>query len=251
METPEISSRPPVPVAEYVQREFVPLSRLAHEWQMHSAVPLTPAEDRTMVREPAAAVPDVIAQRIGKLRVLIVPYIACTSEGDRVAWTKPAGETHSAVWAETAARVDLVLSCRELDAHDTGFEFLASVAELLRARLNATERDRYAKMIQEELRLRVPGEMDEDARASKRLVAAEGGRRPDADQLESYCDVSFVSTVAEYIHGLWHDVQIHVGADHLPVKHLHNRMRLLSEMFPPNPGYSVFSRELEAGQPAE
>src|SRR5262245_37420880 len=94
----ETKVRTPIAVAEYVQKSFVPLSRLAHDWQMHSAVTLTPAEDRTMVREPAAAVPEAIAKRIGPLVVLVVPYVACSPSGDLVAWTKPEGETHSAVW---------------------------------------------------------------------------------------------------------------------------------------------------------
>jgi hypothetical protein len=245
METMESQSRPPVPVTEYIQRSFVPLSRLAHDWQMHSAVSLTPAEDRTIAREPAAAVPDTIAGRTGKLRVLVVPYVACAPEGDQVAWAKPQGETHSAVWMEGTEHIDIILPCRELDAHDTGFEFLASVAELLRARLQASEVEKYTQLILEELRLGVPGEIDEEARAAKRRVAAGEWRHSGDEQFESYRNVSFVSTAAEYMHGLWHDVQIHVGPEHLPVTHLRKRMKLLAELFPPNSGYSVFAKELE------
>jgi hypothetical protein len=234
-----------IAVAEYAQRTFVPLSRLAHDWQMHTAVPLTPAEDRTMVRDPVAAVPDSIARRIGKLRVLVVPYVACLPEGDAVAWTKPQGETHSAVWVEGEERVDLVLPCRELDAHDTGFELLASVAELLRPRLEPHEAEKFHALILEELRQGVSGEMDDDARAAKRRVTSAGGQRVGQDLLDAYLNVSFVSTAAEYMHGLWHDVQVQIGPEHLPVRHLRNRMKLLAEMFPPNEGYSVFSRELE------
>ena len=238
-----------VPVTEYVQRVFVPVSRLAHNWQMHSAVLLTPAEDRTMAREPAAAVPDTVAERIGLLRVLLVPFVACAPEADLIAWTKPQGETHSAVWVEGKERVDLVLPCRELDAHDTGFEFLASVAELLRPRLHPSEIDRFTDLISEELRVGVSGEIDDDARAAKRHTTGGHGRRPSGEQFESYRNVSFVSTMAEYMHGLWHDVQIHVGPEHLPVRNLRNRMELLAELFPPNSGYSVFSKELEGVPP--
>ncbi len=240
-------------VTEYVRRSFVPLSRLAHDWQMHSAVSLSPAEDRTIVREPAAAVPNSIAQRIGALRVLIVPYISCTPEGDLIAWTKPQGETHSAVWVEGEQRVDLVLPCRELDAHDTGFEFMASVAELLRSRLQSNEEEAFRNLLLEELRLGVTGEIDDDARAAKRRVAGGHGhgRKPGEEQLNAYLNVSFVSTTAEYMHGLWHDVQIHVGAEHLPVRRLQERMKLLASLFPPNEGYSVFSRELEEEQTTE
>ena len=101
-------------------------------------ITLTPAEDRTMVREPAQAVPAKIAERIGPLRVLMVPYIACMDSGDAICTAKPKGESHTAAWVETSARTNLILTCREVDAHDTGFEFLASVAELLRPRLTVS-----------------------------------------------------------------------------------------------------------------
>jgi len=212
---------------------------------LHAAVTLTPAEDRTMVREPAAAVPETIAKRIGPLVVLVVPYVACSPSGDLVAWTKPQGETHSAVWMEEKERTHLVLPCRELDAHDTGFEFLASVAELLRARLEDSEAAQYSGILDEELRRGVTGEIDEEALAAKHRLGAGSGRRAGRESFAAYCDASFVSTAAEYMHGLWHDVQIRVGPEHLPVRELRRRMKWLSELFPPNSGYSVFAKELE------
>ena len=69
------------------------------------------------------------------------------------------------------------------------------------------------------------------------------GRRRPRETFSHYRDVSFVSTVAEYMHGLWHDVQIRVGPKHLPVADLRRRMNLLAELFPPNPGYRVFAEE--------
>ena len=100
-----------------------------------------------MVREPAQAVPGGIAQRIGPLRVLMVPYIACMESGDVVCPAKPKGETHTAAWVETSERTNLLLACREVDAHDTGFEFLASVAELLRPRLTSSELAAYDELL--------------------------------------------------------------------------------------------------------
>ena len=198
-----------------------------------------------MVREPAQATPAPIAERIGKLRVLVVPYIACLDSGDLICCQKPKGETHTAVWVETGERIDLVLPCRELDPHDTGFEFLASLAELLRPRLTTPELDQYTRLLEEELRQAVRGEIDEEAGAAKQsFLASHAGRRHRA-QFERYRDISFVSTLAEYIHGLWHDVQIRVGPEHLPLPQLRCRMNLMAEMFPPNPGFRVFAEELE------
>ena len=242
LSTLENSASVGVPVRDYVQRTFVPLSHIGHQWEMYSAVALTPAEERTMVREPAAAVPESIAQRVGKLRLLLVPFIACLNSGDQVVFYQPKGEKHSAVWLESDTRTDLVLACRDLDAHDTGFEFLASVAELLRSKLTPKEKDQYTQMLQEELRKNVTGEIDEEANDAKQSLrknpstSSHGGV-----SLGDYRDISFVSTCAEYMHGLWHDVQIRLGPEHLPVAALRKRMTLMTTLFPPNPGYHVFA----------
>jgi len=198
-----------------------------------------------MLREPAEAVPAVIAQRLGKVRVLAVPYITCLETGDAITRLKPKGEAHTAAWVETPERINLLLACRELDAHDTGFEFLGSVAELLRARLVGSELADYSRLLEEEVRQGVRGEIDEEAlNAKSAYLASLTGRRQRA-HFERYRDVSFAGTAAEYIHGLWHDVQIRVGPEHLPVAQLRRRMNLMAGLFPPNPGYRVFDETVE------
>jgi len=214
-------------------------------------IALTPAEERTMVREPAQAVPERIAERIGPLRVLTVPYIACMDSGDTVCTSKPKGETHTAAWVESSERTNLLLACREVDAHDTGFEFLASVAELMRPRLAISELAAYDEVLEEELRQSVRGEIDEESLAAKQALLAIRPWRRSRLQYEPYRDVSLVSTLAEYMHGLWHDVQIRVGPQHLPLEQLRRRMTLMSNLFPPNPGYAVFAKELEEEPPIE
>ncbi len=246
MGTPQISTQDPVPLNEYILGQFVPLSHLAHEWELHAGVSLTPAEERAIVREPAQAVPAAIAGRLGKLRVLVVPYVACLASGDAVSWSKPKGETHSVVWVETPERTHLVLASKELDSHDTGFEFLASLAELFRAKLTSQEVSRYTELLEEELRMGIRGEIDEDAlTAKKQLLERSRSWQRSRALFKRYRDVSFSSTLAEYLHGLWHDVQIRIGPDHLPVAQLRRRMTLLAEIFPPNPGYRVFAEDLE------
>jgi hypothetical protein len=234
-----------IPVREYVQQAFVPLSRLAHEWEMHSAVALSPSEERTMVREPARAVPQAVARRLGKLRVLLVPFVACFPTGDMVAFSSPDGEKHSAVWLENKSRIDVVLACRDLDPHDTGWEFLASVAELLRSRLKPEEIERYTALLHVELRKGFEGEIDEEAHEAKQQLRSQGRRFRTGPQFLKYRDASFTGTCAEYMHGLWHDVQIRLGPEHLPVPALRKRMTLMAEMFPPNPGYRLFAETEE------
>lgn len=234
-----------IPVADYVRAERSPISRVAHQWELHSAILLSPAEERNIVREPAQAVPDAIAERIGPLRLLLVPYIACTKDGDFVSFSKPEGEAHTSVWMDVEGGTRVVLACRELDAHDTGFELLACVAELLRPRLTDGEISQFQRLLEDELRQGVTGEIDEEAvRAKQALVSRTGRRR--SQEFESYRDVSLVETIAEYMHGLWHDVQIRVGPEHLPLPQLRQRLELLSRLFPPNEGYSVFDEAIAA-----
>jgi hypothetical protein len=91
----------------------------------------------------------------------------------------------------------------------------------------------------------VRGEIDEESLTAKQALLAIRPWRRSRLQYEPYRDISLVSTVAEYMHGLWHDVQIRVGAEHLPLQQLRRRMTLMSNLFPPNPGYAVFAKELE------
>ncbi|HEV3279849.1 MAG TPA: hypothetical protein VG860_23885 [Terriglobia bacterium] len=237
-----------ISVPEYVRAERSPISRLAHQWELHSAILLSPAEERNMVREPAQAVPDAIADRIGPVRLLLVPYISCTKEGDFVSFVKPEGEAHTSVWVDLEGSTRVVLACRELDAHDTGFELLACVAELLRPRITEDEAAQFQRLLQDELRQGVTGEIDEEAARAKQAFLSRSGRRRN-QEFEAYSDVSLVETVAEYMHGLWHDVQIRVGPEHLPLSQLRPRLALLSRLFPPNEGYSVFDEAIATEEP--
>ncbi len=247
MNSSQITTRDVIPAHDYVRERATPLSSLPHGWELHAALLLTPAEERTMVREPAHAVPEILAARLGKLRVLAVPFVGCFETGDAVCFAKPADETHSAVWLEAEGRTHLILACREIDAHDTGFEFLASVAQLSLPKLAPQELTSYARLLEEELRQGVSGEIDKEALAAKEsYLKFSGSAASKAVQFEKYRDVSLVSTLAEYMHGLWHDVQIRVGPEHLPVEQLRRRMISLVEIFPPNPGYNLFARDIES-----
>ncbi|MGH9327396.1 MAG: hypothetical protein ACRD2B_12030 [Terriglobia bacterium] len=246
MSGPQLPTREMIPVHDYVREPVKLLSHLPHDWEMHAAVLLTPAEERTMVREPIHAVPASVAERLGKVRIHVVPYVGCFESGDAVCFSKPEGETHSAVWVEVENRTHLFLACRELDAHDTGFELLASIAQLLQPKLTGAEDERYEQLLGGELAAEVGGEIDKEALSAKEAFLKHPSHFADRkEHFTAYRDASFASTMAEYMHGLWHDVQIRTGPEHLPVPQLRSRMALLAQMFPPNPGYRVFAREVE------
>lgn len=249
MSSPETPAGEMIPIHDYVRDRVSLFSHLAHGWELNSALLLSPAEERGIVREPAQAIPDSMAERLGTVRVLVVPYIGCFESGDAVCFSKPSGESHTAVWVDEDGRTNLVLACREVDAHDTGFEFLASIAQLVRQKLMPDELQLFDRVIFDELRYKIPGEIDKESLAAKEkflsvVLGANATLSQGSAEFEVYRDESLASTLAEYLHGLWHDVQVQVGPEHLPVPQLRQRMLLLSAMFPPNAGYSLFAREM-------
>lgn len=213
----EVAARPDAGVA------------LAHGWTLHAREPLTIAEAQDVLSEPAAAIPAFAAARLGSLRVFAVPYIACGGTAEFVSTEAPEGESHSSLWLEGAGGgFDLFLAFREADAHDTGFELLAAVGELLVPRLADEEFVRYAHLLERELREGATGEIDEDTLAA----------RDSADP--AYINASIAATLAEYMHALWHDVEVRTGPEHLAPQFLRQRFELFAELFPPNPGDKLF-----------
>jgi len=87
-------------------------------------------------------------------------------------------------------------------------ELLVCVGQALWEELCEAERRAWWRLLDEEINSDFKGEIDEQAlRAKSALlrgpVSARSSRR-----LERYGQAAFAGTVAQYIHSLWHDVQV-------------------------------------------
>ncbi len=251
MEYPELTPEPKfgAPVREFVRQSLSVVSHLEHKWEYCSAILLSPSEERTIVRDPVSAVPAPVASRLAPARVWAVPYIECLPEEDVVREEKPKGDTHTVVWVEENKILHVVVACRESNAHDAGFELLAAIGEILQERLSRDERSQYRRLLEQELKDGVPGEIDEDVQAVKKKFLA-ASTREKKDKLDDYLAASFAGTLSEYIHGLWHDVEVRLGPSYLPVPALRRRLELMTHLFPPNEGYQVFAENFAREIPA-
>ncbi len=203
-------------------------AELAHGWLLRAVAPISLGQAESILREPAAAVPQAAAGRLGTVRLYAVSYLACQEGSDFVAEELPQGEQHSSVWLERPEGLHLFVSFGDANSHDVGFELLAALGELLVPRLSDEEFARYSRLVERELREGAAGEIDDDA------LEARNSARLD------YVGISLASTLAEYMHALWHDVDLRHGPEHLPAKFLRRRFDLLQEWFPPNAGYELF-----------
>jgi hypothetical protein len=206
----------------------MPGTLLAHCWTLHALEPPSQAEAEAALREPAAAVPATLAARLGPLRLYAVPYLTCSGDNFFVAWDPLEGESHSSIWLEQPDGIHLFLSFSDTNPHDAGFELLAALGELMASRLSSREFADYGRLLAGEIAEGVTGEIDEDAFAARQSAS------PD------YPSISLASTLAEYLHALWHDVEVRSGPQHLRPPYIRRRFEMLAQWFPPNPGYRLF-----------
>jgi hypothetical protein len=114
------------------------------------------------------------------------------------------------------------------------------LGQALWQKLTSEELRKYWRLLDSEFLAGVNGEIDEDALREKRAllgdrISAASGRR-----LERYGRASFAGTAAEYVHCLWHDVEVVSGPEHLPARQLRRRLELLSGWFPPGHGHKLY-----------
>src|SRR5512140_3992471 len=132
---------------EEVARSEFEAEAIAHGWELAAIPPVDAGRAYAAIGEPAAAVPASVAARLGQVRVVAVPYIACGGERDFVSVDPPDGESHSSLWLNERGALQILLSFLDASEHDVGFELLAVVADLVVPQLSATEFDPYAALL--------------------------------------------------------------------------------------------------------
>ncbi|MGC9969606.1 MAG: hypothetical protein ABSE56_03345 [Bryobacteraceae bacterium] len=188
------------------------------------------APDKTLrdVIAPALdAVPARLASRLGPCRVRLVPHLA-----DPEATSQ---------WTATGTGLEVEVAVVAADPHDLALEALLCLGQALWESTTPEERAAWLKLLDAEMRENVAGEIDEEALEEKRRLLGSRTLARSPRRLLRYAGVSFASTLAEYIHALWHDVTVRSGPDHLPAEWLRRRLELFEGWFPPPPGRRLFA----------
>jgi len=185
-----------------------------------------PDSIREFIRAAVRAVPPRMARQLGLCRVSLVSSLGSPDLASQ--------------WTATDRGVEISLAATDREEHDVAMEMLLCMGQALWERLPDSQRKAYWLLLDAEIRAGIAGEIDEEALREKRALMASRFSAASGTRLEWYGGASFAGTAAEYVHCLWHDVEVRSGPDYLPALQLRRRLELLSRWFPPDRGHRLF-----------
>jgi len=143
-------------------------------------------------------------------------------------------------WTAAPDGVEICVATEGREAHDIAMELLVCLGQALWEKLTPDQLNAYWQLLDAEFQAAVTGEIDDEALAKKRMLLRNRFSARSRGRLQRYGRASFAGTAAEYVHCLWHDVNVVSGVEHLPVLQLQRRLELLARWFPPNAGYRLY-----------
>ncbi len=185
--------------------------------------------EREFIRPALESVPASLASRLGACRVILVPSLE-------------AGETTSR-WMRRGYRIDVEVAVAGTEPHDVALELLLCLGQVVWEVLTPEEGAVWLKLLDAEIRAKVEGEIDEEALAEKRRLLSSRALAGSPRRLLRYAGAAFAGTLAEYVHALWHDVNVRIGPEYLPPEWLRVRLELFERWFPPEGGRRLFPAE--------
>jgi hypothetical protein len=169
-----------------------------------------------MFQDALRAVPATITGRIGLCRVETVPDPGFGSS-----------------WRRTTDSLEITVATEDVEEHEVAMEVLLCVGQALWETTTPAEREAWLRVVIDEIDAGVEGEIDEDALREKHALLGGVASARSRRRLLRYAGASFASTVAEYVHSLWHDVTVREGPEHLPARWLKRRFDLMKRWFGP------------------
>lgn len=208
-------------------------SRLGHGWVLVRRPGLGRELIHEFIRPAVRALPRAMAVRLGSCRIALPERLE-----DKT------GRDVASRWAETSRGLEVEVATEGVGSHDVAIELLLCLGQALWERTVMGEREAYWKLLDAEIEAGATGEINVEALREKRALL--GGRisARSLRRLERYGRASFAATAAEYVHSLWHDVQVRTGPQYLPAKWLLRRLETFLRWYPPNRGFRLFARRV-------
>ncbi|HYM12937.1 MAG TPA: hypothetical protein VEU62_19515 [Bryobacterales bacterium] len=241
-----LTTRLPVEAfAEQFQREMVPLNSFCAYFL---ALPLEESQTQQYVQEPIAALPPSLSEVMPQLRLVLVPYLERNNSkgGDLVTFEKPVENRQVAASSlDLGKELFFFLAVKDEDVADYHYTFYNGLASLISYRLADAQRERFSRLLREELANEAHGEVEEKSwRLKQQLLRRQTNLLRDTKLQRDYFRQAFEDTATLYLHGLCCDIDVETGPRQLPTRYLRKRLELLRQMFPSPDGFALFPEEL-------
>jgi len=233
-------------IANRFRGEMVPLGG---KFSYFTAMPVAEEDLKQYLDDPIAALPVAIGEVLPPVGLVLVPYLEKSNGkgGDVVSFEKPPENRQVAAsrfFSDDAA--SLIFAIKDEDVSDYHYCFYNAIASLVVRRCPPDTQESYFRVLREELKSEVHGEVDEKSWHLKQgLLRRQTNIRRETKLFRDYAAQSFEDTLTLYLHGICCDIDVETGPRQMPSRYLRKRLDLLHSLFPPPEGYAVFPEELK------
>jgi hypothetical protein len=226
--------------------ELIPLS---NRFSYFSTAPIAEEDLKQYLHDPIAAISPAISELIPPVGIVLVPYLerANGKHGDMVNFEKPVeARSLAAARAGNAELAFIVLAIKDIDIADYHYTLYNVIATLTAEHWPAEARERFTRLLREELSSEVHGEVDEGSWHLKQaLLRRQSNVRNETKLFKDYARQAFQDTLTLYLHGTCCDIDVDTGPRQMPSRYLRKRLELLMSLYPPPDGYAVFPEQLK------
>ncbi|MGI8988788.1 MAG: hypothetical protein ACR2I2_04270 [Bryobacteraceae bacterium] len=233
-----------VELAARFRAEMIPLGK---KFSYFTATPVAEEDLKPYLHDPLGALPPGLGAALPRIGIVLVPYLekGAGRSADIVRYQKPKEPRQlfsSAVVAGDSATFFFAIKDEEVSEYH--YALYNSIASLVFPRLGDEARDRFLRVLREELAAHVHGEVDERSwRLKQALARREGKSNKESKLFREYAAQAFEDTLTLYLHGICCDIDVDTGPRQMPSRYLRRRLEALNELFPPPEGHAVFPEE--------
>lgn len=232
-----------VELAARFQAEMIPLGKT---FSYFTATPLAEEDLKPYLHDPLGALPPALKAVLPRIGVVLAPYLERASKGpDVVAYQKPKGprQLFSSV-VVAGDTTTFFFGIQDEEVSEYHYSLYNALASLVFPRLTEEARERFLRVLREELSAHVHGEVDERSwRLKQALARREGKSNKESKLFREYAAQAFEDTLTLYLHGICCDIDVDTGPRQMPSRYLRKRLEALNELFPPPEGHTVFPED--------
>lgn len=244
-----VNGQPRVTVADLALRcrdQFIPIT---NTFSYFCTPPMADEDLRQYLHDPIAAVSSAICVEVGKVGLILVPYLEKGNgrSADAVSFeAPPEGRQLAVSRVSSGNQTILVLATRDEDVANYHYTVYNALAGLVAEKWPAESQESFYRQLREELSAEVHGEVDERSWHLKQaLVRRQTNVRKETKLFRDYARQAFEDTLTLYLHGTCCDIDVETGPRQMPSRYLRKRLELLLSLYPPPEGYAVFPEQVK------